>query len=43
MRYHLTSAERPLSKSLQTISAGEDAEKGEPSYAVGENVNSCNH
>ena len=28
-----------LSKSLQTVNAGEDVEKGEPSYTVGGNVN----
>ena len=31
MRYHLTPAEWPLSKNLQTISAGEGVEKREPS------------
>ena len=30
-------------KSLQTINAGEDVEKREPSYSVGGNVNWCNH
>ena len=33
MRYHL------ISKSLQTINAGEGAEKRGPSYTVGGNVN----
>ena len=40
MRYHLThQSEWLLSKSLQTINAGESAEKREPSYTVGGNVN----
>ena len=39
MRYHLTQVEWLLSKSLQTINAGEGVEKREPSYTVGENVN----
>ena len=30
-------------KSLQTINAGEDVEKREPSYTVGWNVNWYNH
>ena len=32
-----------LSKSLQTINAGEGVEKREPSYTVGGNVNSYSH
>ena len=40
MRYHLTQSEWLLSKSLQTINAGEGAEKKEPSYTVGGNANS---
>ena len=32
-------SEWPLSKSLQTINAGEGMEKREPSYTVGGNVN----
>ena len=43
MRHHLTPAGMPSSKSLQTINAGEVVEKREPSYAVGGNVNWCNH
>jgi len=40
MRYnHLTWSEWPSSKNLQTINAGEDVEKMEPSYTVGGNVN----
>ena len=40
MRYHLThQSEWLLSKSLQTINAGEGAEKREPSYTIGGNVN----
>ena len=32
-------SERPSLKNLQTINAGEDVEKWEPSYTVGGNVN----
>ena len=32
-------SEWPSSKSLQTINAGEDVEKREPSYTVGGNAN----
>ena len=32
-------SEWPLSKSLQTINAGEDVEKRKPSYTVGRNAN----
>ena len=39
MRYHLTPVGRLLSKSLQTINAGEGLEKREPSYTVGGNAN----
>ena len=39
MRYHLTQSEWLLSKSLQTINAGEDAKKREPSYTGGGNAN----
>ena len=38
MRYHLTPVSL-LSKSLQTINAGEGEEKREPSYTVGGNAN----
>ena len=39
MRYHhLTWSEWPSSKNLQTINAGEDVEKMEPSYTVGGNA-----
>ena len=39
MRYHLMLSEWLSSKSLQTINAGEDMEKREPSYTVGGNAN----
>ena len=39
MRHHLLQSEWLLSKSLQAIHAGEDAEKREPSYTVGGNAN----
>ena len=39
MRYHFTQSEWLLSKSLQTINAGEGVEKREPSYTAGGNVN----
>ena len=43
MRYHLTLSEWLLWKSLQTINAGEDAEKREPSQAVCVNANYFSH
>ena len=39
MRYHFMSVRWLLSKSLQTINAGEGAEKKKPSYTVGGNAN----
>ena len=39
MRYHLTLVRILLSKSLQTINAGEGVEKKESSYTVGGNAN----
>ena len=39
MRYHFTSVRMAAVKSLQTINAGEGAEKKEPSYTVGGNTN----
>ena len=39
MRYHLTQVRMVLSQNLQTINAGEDVEKREPSYTVGGNAN----
>ena len=39
MRYHLRVVRMAIVKSLQIINAGEDVEKKEPSYTVGENVN----
>ena len=38
-RYHLTPVRMALIKSLQTVNAGEGAEKKEPSYTVGGNAN----
>ena len=38
IRYHSHQSEWLLSKSLQTISAGEGVEKREPSYTVGGNA-----
>ena len=35
MRYHLMLVRMAAIKNLQTINAGEDAEKREPSYTVG--------
>ena len=39
MRYHLTPVRMVRSKSLQTVNAGEGAEKKKPSYTVGGNAN----
>ena len=39
----LHNSEWPLSKSLQTINAGEGMEKREFSYTIGGNVNWRNH
>ena len=36
-------SERPSSKSLQIINAGEGVEKREPSNSIGGNVNWCSH
>ena len=38
-RYHLTPVRMAIIKNLQTINAGEDVEKREPSCTVGENIN----
>ena len=43
MRYHLTLVRMAIIKSLQTINAGEDIEKREPSCSVGGNVNGYSH
>ena len=43
MRYDHMLVTRLLSKSLQTINAGEDVEKREPSYTVGGNANYKSH
>ena len=40
VRYHFTPVRMAAIKSLQTINAGEGAEKREPSYTVGGNANS---
>ena len=39
MRYHLTPVKMAISKSLQTINAGEGVEKREHLYAVDGNIN----
>ena len=39
IRYCLSQSEWPLSKSLQTINAGEGMEKKEHSYTIGGNAN----
>ena len=39
MRYHPMLVRMALSKSLQTINAGESVKKKEPSYTVGGNAN----
>ena len=39
MRYHLTPVRMANIQKQETINAGEDAEKGEPSYTVSGNVN----
>ena len=39
VRYHLMLVRMAAIKSLQTINAGEGAEKKEPSYTVGGNAN----
>ena len=41
--YHFTSVRMTIIKNLQTINAREDAEKREPFYIVGGNVNWYNH
>ena len=43
MRYHLAVVRMAIIKSLQIINAGEDVEKGEPSYTVDGNVNQHGH
>ena len=39
MRYRLTLVRMAAIKKLQTVNAGEGAEKREPSYTVGGNIN----
>ena len=43
IRYHLSRSEWLLSKSPQTINAGETVEKREPSYTVGGNADYNSH
>ena len=43
MRYHVMPVRMATIKSLQTINAGEGAEKREPSYTVGENAHYYSH
>ena len=43
MRDHLTLIRMAIIKSIQRISVGEDVERMEPSYTVGENVNWYSH
>ena len=43
MRYHLTPVEWGTLTRQETTNVGEDAEKREPSYTVGGNVNWCRH
>ena len=43
MRCHLTLLRKAIIKIAQIINVGEDVEKREPSYTVGENVNWCYH
>ena len=44
MRYHLTTVRMAtIKKSLQITNVDEDVEKREHLYAVGGNVNLCNH
>ena len=42
-KYHLTLLRMAIIKSLQTINAGEGAEKREPSYTIYGNVNWDKH
>ena len=43
MRYQVTRVRMAIIKNLQTINAGEDLEKREPSYVVCGNVNLYSH
>ena len=43
MRYHVTPVRRGKVTRQETTNVGEDAEKREPSYTVGGNVNWCSH
>ena len=43
MRYHLTSVRMAIIKVYTITNVGEDVEKREPSYIVGENLNWCSH
>ena len=42
-RYHLTSVRMAIIKVYTITNIGEDVEKREPLYTVGENVNWCSH
>ena len=42
MRYHLTPV-RIVKTRQETTNAGEDVEKGEPSYTIGSNLNGNSH
>ena len=43
VKYHLSPVRTAISKNLQTINAGEDEEKRQPSCTAGKNVNWYNH
>ena len=43
LRYHPTPVRRAKISKTVTKSAGEDVEKGEPSYPVGGNASWCSH
>ena len=43
VKYHLSPVRTAISKNLQTINAGEDEEKRQPSCTAGRNVNWYNH
>ena len=43
MRYYIIPVRMAIIKNLQTINAGDDVEKREASYTLGENVNWCSH
>jgi hypothetical protein len=43
LRFYLTPVRIAISRTQTTTNAGEDVGKKEPSYIVGENINSYNH